>query len=108
MVEYAKNAFTTNILGGKVDDDRYKVVDGLIHYKGIFFLVQNSKHKDDIITSLHDIPMVGHPGFFKTYKKVGEKFTWKGLKNDVLAHVMECVICQTYKEGHSLLAGLLL
>jgi len=37
--------------------------------------MQKSKLEEDIITSLHDVPIAGHPGFFKTYKKVHERFT---------------------------------
>ena len=40
---------------------------------------------------MHDTPVIGHPGYFKTYKKIRERFTWKGLKDDVLRHVRECM-----------------
>jgi hypothetical protein len=40
---------------------------------------------------MHDTPIIGNPRYFKTYKKIRERFTWKGLKDDVLRHVRECM-----------------
>ena len=57
--------------------------------------------------TIHDAPSGGHPGFFKTYRQIRERFTWKGLKDDVLQHVRECLICQQNKSGHTFPAGLL-
>ena len=48
------------------------------------------------MVALHDAPLVGHPCFYNTYKLLKERFTWKGLKEDVLQHVRECV---TYQEN---------
>ena len=54
----------------------------------------------------HDAPVAGHPGFLKTYRKVREKFTWKGLKDDVLMHVKECSAFQQNKVEHTCPTGL--
>ena len=51
--------------------------------------------------------MAGHPGFLKTYSKVRERFTWKGLKDDVLMYVKECSACQQNKVEHTHPVGLL-
>ena len=48
-----------------------------------------------------------HPGFLKTYRKVRERFTWKGLKEDVLRHVMQCTSFQQNKVEHTHPVGLL-
>ena len=48
----------------------------------------------------HDAPVVFHPGFLKTYQKIRERFTWKGLKDDVLMYVRECSACQQNKVEH--------
>jgi hypothetical protein len=45
----------------------------------------------------HDSPATGHQGYFKTYKKIRERFSWKGLKDDVLTHIRECTTCQQNK-----------
>ena len=57
--------------------------------------------------ALHDSPTAGHPGYFKTYRQVRERFTWKGLKADVLQYVRECPVCQQNKQEHTFPAGLL-
>lgn len=56
---------------------------------------------------MHDIPLAGHPGYFKTYRQVRERFTWKGLKNDVLRYVKECTTYQQNKAEQTYPAGLL-
>jgi hypothetical protein len=63
--------------------------------------------KKKILTAVHDSPLVGHQGFFKTYKQIKERFSWKGLKQDIMKHVSECVTCQQNKSENSLPAGLL-
>ncbi|XP_057851782.1 uncharacterized protein LOC131061965 [Cryptomeria japonica] len=51
--------------------------------------------------------MAGYLGYFKTYRQVRERFTWKGLKLDVLRYVRECPVCQQNKQEHTYPAGLL-
>jgi hypothetical protein len=63
--------------------------------------------KEKVMRAMHDVPMKGHPGYFKTYKKIRERFTWKGLKDDVLKHVKECMTCQKNKSEQTHPAGLL-
>jgi hypothetical protein len=52
-------------------------------------------------------PRTGHQGFFKTYRQIRERFSWKGLKDDVLRHIRECVTCQQNKSEQIHPAGLL-
>ena len=59
-----------------------------------FFEVPRSALKRKILGAAHDAPVAGHLGFVKTYRKVRERFTWKGLKDDVLMYVKECSACQ--------------
>lgn len=51
-------------------------------------------------SACHNTPVVGHLGYYKTYKQVREPFSWKGLKNNVLKHVRECFIFQKNKTEH--------
>jgi hypothetical protein len=55
----------------------------------------------------HSSPFVRHAGYLKTYKKIRERFTWKGLKTNVLRFVRECNVCQQNKAEHTHLARLL-
>ena len=43
----------------------------------------------------------------KTYKQIHERFSWKGLKGEVIQHVRECNIYQQNKIEHTDPAGLL-
>ena len=92
-------------MDGQIQDDRYRVIDDVIFYKDRVYLVPNSLKKK-ILTAVHDSPLTGHQGFFKTYRQIRERFSWKGLKHDVMRHVSECVTCQQNKSEHALQVGL--
>jgi hypothetical protein len=76
-----------------VVDDRYQVLDDIIFYKDRIYLVPESTLKGKILKVCHDSPTVGHQGYFKTYRQIRERFSWKGLKDDVLKHIQECMTC---------------
>ena len=88
-------------------NEEYRVHDDLIYYKNIIFFMLGSALKRNILGVACNAPVAGHPGFLKTYHKVRERFTWKGIKDDVLMHVKECSVCQQNKAENSHLAGLL-
>jgi hypothetical protein len=60
-----------------------------------------------MLQACHDSPMAGHQGIGKTYKQVRERFSWKGLKEDVMNHVKECTTFQENKDENTRLIGLL-
>lgn len=60
-----------------------------------------------ILQAAHDSPLARHPGFLKTYRTIRERFTWKGLKKDIIKYVQECGTRQSNKVEHTHLAGLL-
>jgi hypothetical protein len=70
-------------------------------------LVLYSGLKKKILTAVHYSPLAGHQGFFKTYRQIRERFSWKGLKQDVMRHVSECVTCQQNKSENALPTWLL-
>jgi hypothetical protein len=94
FVEYSKNKFACEVMDGQVVDDRYRVLDDAILYKDQIYLVLESTLKGKILKVCHDSPVVGHQGYFKTYRQIRESFSWKGLKDDVLKHIQECTTCQ--------------
>ena len=94
LVEYSKNTFACELMDGIIQDDRYKVMNDIIYYKDKIYLVLGSTLKDKILMEFHDAPLARHPGYLKTYRKVQERFYWKGLKEDVLKYVRECMACQ--------------
>ena len=83
-MEYSKDRFSCEVLDGQVADDRYRVVDEIIYYRDRIFLTEGSQLKEKILRASHDSPLAGHQGFTKTYKAIRERFSWKGLKEDVL------------------------
>jgi hypothetical protein len=107
LVEYSKNKFACEVMDGQIQDDRYRVIDDVIFYKDRVYLVPDSRLKKKILIPVHDSPLASHQGFFKTYRQIRERFSWKGLKQDVMRHVSECVTCQQNKSEHALPARLL-
>jgi hypothetical protein len=107
LVEYSKNKFACEVMDGQVIDDRYRVLDDVIFYKDRIYLVPESTLKGKILKVCHDSPTTGHQGYFKTYRQIRERFSWKGLKDDVLKHIRECTTCQQNKSEQTHPAGLL-
>jgi hypothetical protein len=68
LVEYSKNKFSCEFMDGKIQDDRYRVIDDVIFYKEKDYLVLDLGLKKKILTTFHDSPLIGHQGFFKTYR----------------------------------------
>ena len=85
------------MLEGTHADERYCVMDDVIYYKGRIYLVPDSQLRERILQAAHDSPLSRHQRFWKTYMVVRERFTWKGLKEDVLRYVRECEACQWNK-----------
>ena len=84
MVEYSKDCFSCEILYGQVTYDRYQVMDEVVYYQDRIFSTDNSQLKEKILNVAHDSPLSGHQVFTKTYRAIRERFSWKGLKEDVL------------------------
>ena len=79
LVEYAKDKFSYDVLDGIKGNDKYHIVNWMIYYKGIIYLVQDSKLKYKILQEARDSPLVGHPGIFKTYRQLRKRFFCKGI-----------------------------
>jgi hypothetical protein len=72
---------------GIIHDGKYRVVDDIIYYKERIYLVLESTLKDKILRAVHEAPLTGNRWYLKTYGKVRERFSWKGIKEDVLQYV---------------------
>eukprot|EP00253_Pinus_taeda_P023806 PITA_23806 len=84
LVEYSKDRFACEVLDGQVVDDRYRVVVEIIYYRDRIFFTEGSQLKKKILQASHGSPLAGHRGFTKTYRTIRGRFSWKGLKEDVL------------------------
>jgi hypothetical protein len=90
-----------------IQDDKYRFIEDVIFYKDRVYLVLDSGLKKNILTVVHDSPLAGHQGVFKTYRQIKERFSWKGLKKDVMRHINKCVTFQQNNSKHALPSGLL-
>ena len=50
-----------------------------------------------LIQHFHDTSLVGHPGQKRLLKWLAMRFSWKGMKEDVIHFVWPCAICQHNK-----------
>ena len=51
----------------------------------------------EILTELHNAPLSGHCGRYKTYERARERFYWDGMWRDVKRWVDVCYLCATRK-----------
>ena len=61
----------------------------------------------EILQEAHDFPLTSHRGISKTYRKLRQRFFWKGLKEYVQKYVNECNVCQKKKSELTYPAGIL-
>lgn len=52
--------------------------------------MSESKLKEQIFRTFHDTPLVGHLGFYKIYRQICERFSWKGMNEDITKYIREC------------------
>jgi hypothetical protein len=79
-------------MAGHIQDEMYRVVDDIIFYKDRIYLSPKSTLKENIMRDIHDTPLVGNLRYFKSYRKIWERLSLKGIKENVLQHVRECMI----------------
>jgi hypothetical protein len=65
LVEYSKNKFSCELMDGQLHDERYKIIDDIIYYKGRIYLVPESLFKKRVLQEFHDSSLAGHQGFIK-------------------------------------------
>src|SRR5713101_931663 len=58
-----------------------------------------SKDDRETILTLYqdDAASGGHGGFWRTYNKMKQRFSWKGMKKDIKLHINSCDTCQKAK-----------
>ena len=58
-----------------------------------------------IISSNHDSPIAGHPGYQKTQELIEQQYYWPGLALDVRSYVARCDRCACFKGSNMKPAG---
>lgn len=66
---------------------KYRLMDGLIHYKGRLLIGSGANLQEQLIKALHANPNGGHYWVQATYQRVKGLFYWKGLKKGVYNYV---------------------
>lgn len=80
--------------------------DGLIRHKGKVWLGQNKVAHQHVIQAFHSSGVGGHSGFHATYYRIRHLFSWPRMKNDILAYIKGCTICQQAKVCMDFIEGL--
>ena len=81
--------------------------DGVIVFKDRLCVPEIRDLREEILTEAHNTPYTIHPGTTKMYKDLKMHYWWPGMKNDVVKHVEQCLICQQVKAEHQRPAGTL-
>ena len=58
-----------------------------------------------IISSHHDSPVTGHPGYQKTQELIEQQYYWPRLASDVCTYVAQCDHCTRFKGSNTKPAG---
>ena len=74
ITEYAKDPKINEIMEGNITNDEIKIMEEIILYRGRILLVANYKVKRKVMKEYHDNPLSGHTRFYKTYKKIRERY----------------------------------
>ena len=75
----------------------FELNNEVLYYKCRFCVSKFGEHRLSIMNDLHDIPIVGHPSFQKTYMVIKRHYYWPRMKKDVTKYVDRCLKCQVSK-----------
>ncbi|WVZ14456.1 hypothetical protein V8G54_012022 [Vigna mungo] len=75
----------------------YELKKGRLFYHGTLVLPRTFSRIPSIIKELHESPIGGHSGYFRTFKRVAGVLYWEGMKRDIKEFVMQCAVCQCNK-----------
>lgn len=87
--------------------DHFRLVHGVIRYKGRIWLGHHKEAQQAVLLALHDSGVGGHSGITATYQRIKNLFAWPGLQKDVQWYVSQCTTCQQAKVEHCKSPGLL-
>jgi len=64
--------------------------DGVVLFNGKVYIPKDDQLHHDIVHQLHNAPMAGHPGRWKTLELVTRNFWWPGVSHYVAKYVKSC------------------
>ncbi|ESK81235.1 hypothetical protein Moror_14425, partial [Moniliophthora roreri MCA 2997] len=86
----------------------WKFEDDLLFYKDRVYVPNDVKLRREIVKTIHEGQLFGHPGQFGTIDLVGREFWWPGMAKFIKAFVDGCAPCQQMKVNtHPSVAGIM-
>ena len=80
--------------------------DGFLYDpSGRMYVPDDNSLRMHIISSHHDSPVPGHPGYQKTQELIKQQYFWPGLASDIRSYVARCDRCAHFKGGNTKPAG---
>ncbi|XP_074351847.1 uncharacterized protein LOC141690994 [Apium graveolens] len=86
---------------------QYSITDGIIRYKGRFYVSQHSELKESLLHEFHATPIAGHAGIKWTLVQLSSLFYWPHMRRDVEQFISTCLLCQQTKYSTKAPTGLL-
>ncbi|POM59606.1 Pol protein [Phytophthora palmivora] len=92
---------------------RYSIDDGVLYYQTgedevlRLYIPDDEDLKNRIICENHDSVSAEHPGFYKTYLAVLQKYYWPKMMKYIQRYVNTCEMCQRNKARQTKPPGLL-
>ncbi|WVZ89541.1 hypothetical protein U9M48_035925 [Paspalum notatum var. saurae] len=75
----------------------FSLNQGVIKYKGRFWLGHNSALQQQVMNNQHAGAIGGHSGLLATYTRIKNLFAWPHMKVDIHKFVTECAVCRQAK-----------
>lgn len=79
----------------------------LKNQQGLIVVPNRRTLRTKIMKEFHDVPVSGHRGIEKTLSKLGKRFWWPGIRQEVQQYIGSCIACQSNKSSNKATAGLL-
>ncbi|PKI39065.1 hypothetical protein CRG98_040552 [Punica granatum] len=96
-----------NIRRGELLEGEFNMRGGCLVRTSRVVVPDTLELKRKILHEFHDSVIRGHLRILRTYKRIGQLFSWPGMKTDVVHYVQECYMCQRNKSDSRRPAGLL-
>src|ERR1051325_8552876 len=100
ILEYLQGKCENNqwkLYGMQKKAEKFEVIHGNFYKKkknGELLRVIQEQEKDAILFMTHNHTTGAHLGIDATYGKIRERYYWKGMIQDITAHIKYCDTCQ--------------
>jgi hypothetical protein len=101
-----KGNFTTRYVATKFEGYELRE-DGILMYRCRVYVPNDQGVENMLLSEMHKVPYVGHPGYQKTIVAVKKQYYWPGMKKEVVDFIARCLECQKVKVEHRHPTGLL-